>query len=142
MAASGQALEHAFVVTVGPGRLLLGAFLDVSGIGLDYEVHEHAEGGNNLFVHKLRGRLRQQNLTLKSGLTDQDLLLDWVLGRGDLFGPQDIHLAFTNADGTALRAFGFHAAIPIRWTGPQANIAANAVATETLELAHCGLIPL
>ena len=140
MSVSAPALQHAFSVTVGPRRLLLGTFLDVSGIGVDYQTYDYEEGGNNQFVHKLRGRLRQQNLTLKSGLTDQTMLLDWVLGRGPLSGPQDLHLAFTRPDGTTLRAFGFRLAIPVKWTGPTADIAANAVVTEVLEIAHRGLI--
>jgi phage tail-like protein len=139
---AGPALQHAFIVTLGAGKQLLGTFLDVSGIAVEYQTYDYEEGGNNRFVHKLRGRLRQQNLTLKSGLTDQTVLLDWVLQRGQLAGPQDVHVAFTSPDGSTLRAFGFHAGVPVRWTGPTADIAANAVATESLEIAHRGLMTL
>lgn len=140
MSMSGPALQHAFVVTVGAKRLLLGTFLEVHGISVEYQTYDYEEGGNNQFVHKLRGRLRQPNLTLKSGMTNQTVLLDWVLRRGQLSGPQDLHLAFTNPDGTPLRTFGFRLAVPIKWTGPTADIASNAVVTEVLEIAHRGLV--
>lgn len=136
------ALQHAFVVTIGPGKALLGTFLDVSGISVDYHVYDYEEGGNNVYVHKLRGRLRQQNLTLKSGLTDRTVLLDWVLDRGRLAGPQDVHVSFTKPDGAVLRSFAFRSAVPVKWTGPGADISANAVATESLEIAHRGLVDL
>jgi phage tail-like protein len=140
MPTARPALQHAFVVTVGDCKRLLGTFLDVTGIGVEYQTFDYEEGGNNQFVYKLRGRLRQQNLTLKSGLTDQTVLLDWVLGRGELAGPQDVQVTFTKPDGTSLRAFGFHAGVPVKWIGPTADIAANAVATESLEIAHRGLM--
>jgi phage tail-like protein len=133
------ALEHSYRVYLGGGGAYLGTFLEVSGLGVEYEVYEYAEGGRNGYVRKLRGRVKHPNLTLKSGLTDQKVLLQWVLGQGTLKGPQDLLLVFTTAAGAVLRSFGFAHAEPVRWTGPNANIGASAVATESLEIAHRGL---
>jgi phage tail-like protein len=133
------ALQHGYRVYLGTRRDLLGTFLEVGGLAVEYETYAYAEGGNNAFVRQLRGRMKHPNLTLKSGVTSKALLLQWVLGQGALTGPQNLWVVFTTPTGTPLRSFGFDHAVPVRWTGPTANIAANAVATETLEIAHHGL---
>jgi phage tail-like protein len=136
------ALEHAYRVYIGGGDKYLGTFLEVTGIAVDYEVHEYSEGGINDFTRKLRGRMRQSNLTLKSGVTNQKVLLQWVLGQGELGKtPQDLQVVFVTPAGEILRSFGFAHAVPVRWTGPNANISANQVATESLEIAHQGITP-
>lgn len=136
---SNLALEHAYRVYLGSGDTFLGTFLEVRGLGLEYETWEYAEGGNNRFVHRLRGRLKQANLTLSSGVTDQTVLLGWVLGTGTLTGSQDLSIHYVTAAGDLLRSFGFSQAMPVRWTGPNARIGASSVATESLEIAHQGL---
>jgi phage tail-like protein len=140
------ALEHTFYVMVG--AQILGAFMEVSGLGVSYHMYEYEEGGNNAFVHRLPGRMSQQNLTLKTGLTSQPLLLDWALRRGRFCVPQIVTVTFTDELGPedsgssspTFTSFSFNNAVPVRWTGPSANIAANAVATESLEIAHEGML--
>ncbi|MCW2997660.1 MAG: hypothetical protein JWQ20_4087 [Conexibacter sp.] len=132
-------LEQSFVATVGEGAQLVGAFLEISGIGIQIDTHEYAEGGNNAFVWRLRGRTRHPNVTLKSGLTDQAVLYEWASG-GAISGPQDVHVFFLGPDRRVLQMFALLSASPVRWTGPSANIAANAVGTESLEIAHNGVV--
>lgn len=136
---STTVLEHSYRVYLGAGDTFLGTFLEVTGIAVAYDSLEYAEGGNNGFVHQLRGRLRQANLTLKSGVTDQTVLLQWILGTGALVGSQNLTIQFVSAAGELLRTFGFASAMPLRWTGPNASIGANNVATESLVIAHQGL---
>jgi phage tail-like protein len=137
------ALEHNYRVFLGGGDTFLGTFIEVTGLAAEYETYEYAEGGNNLFVRRLLGRMKYPTLTLKSGVTDQEVLLQWVLGEGSgpgsLTGPQDLKIDFVTDDNTILRSFGFAHAVPIKWTGPNASIGQNAVATEALEIAHHGL---
>jgi phage tail-like protein len=130
-----QALEHCYQVKLGSLGEILGHFLAVSGLSIEFETHEYAEGGRNDFVYRHRGRIKQSNLTLKSGVTSQTTLLDWAL-RSE---PQDLEVIFMTADGRILRSFGFKEALPIRWTGPNASIDINAVATESLEVVHRGM---
>lgn len=134
------ALQHAFVATLGNGGRLLGAFLEVSGLGFEYQTYDYEEGGNNLFVWKLQGRLKHGNVTLKSGVTDSTVLFDWAAGSGALSGPQNLLLRFTKPNGQTIRSFSVVSATPVRWTGPTADIGANQVATESLELAHRGVL--
>lgn len=135
------ALQHAFIATLGDTKQLLGAFLEVSGLGFEYDLQTWDEGGNNLFTWTWQGRIRPSQITLKSGVTDSTVLFDWAQGRGRLQGPQNLFLRFTTASGETIRTFNVSAAIPVRWTGPTADIGSNAVATESLVVAHRGLLP-
>jgi phage tail-like protein len=129
------ALQHFFVVRLGSG-MLLGTFTEVDGIGAQFETFDYEEGGNPYYV-KLRGRTQQTNITLKAGLTSSVALMQWVLDPNP--APKDLYIAFKDATANNnVREFGFYDAIPVRWTGPSANVGASAVATESLELAHQG----
>ena len=129
-------LQHVFIVRVGDGELL-GAFTEIKGIGVQFGAMDYEEGGNP-FVVKLRGRAQQSNLTLMTGLTRRATLMDWVLSANP--EPKNVVVTFQNPAGEPIRAFGFARAFPVSWTGPDANIGADAVATESLELAHQGFI--
>lgn len=132
------ALEPAFSVKIS--TVLLGTFTECSGLAAEYETHPYPEGGNNLFVHTLRGRLRYPNITLKGGMTDQGALLDWALNRrGLITGRPVVTITFHDPSGKPLREFYLLSATPVRWTGPTGNASANAVASESLEIAHRGL---
>ena len=103
------ALEPAFSVMIG--AVLLGTFTECSGLAAEYETYSHAEGGNNLFVHTLRGRLHHPNVTLKGGMTDHSALLDWALGLGGLLsGRNDVTVSFHDPSGSPLRQFHLRAA--------------------------------
>jgi phage tail-like protein len=79
------------------------------------------------------------NLVLSRGLTDSDALLRWFAQTKTKAQTGDITLTVRSAEQT--RTFAFHDAFPVRWTGPSfdANGAAT-FGTETLEIAHSGLV--
>lgn len=135
------ALEHCYEVKLGAIGTVLGNFLEVGGLAVEYETLEYAEGGRNDFVYRHRGRVKHTNLTLKRGLTSSSVLLAWMMGREPYHKPQSLQIIFKTAKGDPLRSFGFVHAVPVRWTGPNASIGANAVATESLEIAHRGFAP-
>ncbi|CAA9470795.1 MAG: hypothetical protein AVDCRST_MAG67-11 [uncultured Solirubrobacteraceae bacterium] len=118
----------------------LGQFSECTGIGAEYEVLEHREGGNNDFVHLLRGHRRHTNLVLKRGITDETALLAWF---NDIEHnpPPALSITLLDYKGLPVRSYTFAAAIPIRWTGPNGSSQAPAAATETLEVGHQGLVP-
>src|SRR5436305_13485214 len=55
----------------------IGQFSECTGLSVEYDVMEYAEGGNNDFVHRLRGRARYPTISLRRGVTSQDGLLKW-----------------------------------------------------------------
>lgn len=132
------ALEHAFFVVVGTS--ILGAFMEVSGLGMSYATHDYEEGGNNDFVHRLPGRASHPNLTLRTGLMRQPVLFRWAQRKGEFAAPQIVTIVFTDPAGLPFTWFQLQHATPVRWTGPTGNIGANAAATESLEIAHQGMV--
>ena len=113
---------------------------------MSLDVEEYAEGGQNEYTHKLPGRLTWPNLVLKRGLTDDNLLLEWILscsgdGLGASGGKVPRHSAtVTLFDSThkAVRRWNVRDALPVRWTGPQFAAGNAALATEELEMCHGG----
>ena len=120
----------------------VGVFTRCSGLAVEYEVLEYAEGGENGFVHKLRGRMRYPNLVLSRGVTSEHELLDWLFASQQPRQRPTVTvslLSLRDARVQVQRAWVFGQALPVRWVGPTlADI--GEVASETLEIAHAGLL--
>jgi phage tail-like protein len=121
-------------------------FTEVSGLQIETEIMEYMEGGNNDYVHKLPGRTRVGNITLKHGVTTSQELLGWFvkLTQGKIERKNVsvvIYGLAKSGGGSAAREivrYNFNLAYPVKWSGPQLSAASTSVAIETLELAHAG----
>jgi phage tail-like protein len=130
----------AFRFEVRLDDLPVAGFSDCSGLTLETEFLDYAEGGVNDHLHRFPGRSRQQNLVLKRGVVDRDLW-DWhaELVRGVVrFRNGSVVVRDQSGTQTRMR-FEFRGALPAKWVGPDLSAGAGAVAVETLELAHHGL---
>ncbi len=120
---------------------VVAAFSEVSGIGAEVEVLELEEGGENGFVHKLPGRAKHGNLTLRRGVITLELwrwFTEVVAGR-----PVRRTVSVVLLPGAQLAIpvrFVFESAVPVRWTGPELKAEQSTVAVETVELAHHGFL--
>jgi phage tail-like protein len=103
-------------------------------------VNEYEEGGLNGYVHKLPGRVKYSDLTLRHGSAGSEALWDWYLGvcQGQVVR-KNISIVLFDPAGQEVRRWSFNGAYPIKWTGPQFNAAEGKVAIETLVIAHQGL---
>lgn len=127
--------------------MVIGRFMDVSGLSAEIEIKEVTEGGQNQFEHKLPGRMKWPNLVLKRGITRTDLLWDWFNKcSGDGFAGEDDRITratgavtLLNSNGTPRRTWSFEGAFPIKWTGPDLSASSSEIATEELEIAHHGI---
>ena len=119
----------------------VGTFRECSGLQVEYEVLEYAEGGQNGFAHKLRGRARHPNLVLTRGITDETALLDWFYSCQDRTERHDVTVSLCDNAGHVVRSWSFASAFPVKWQGPTLNASGSGLATETLEIAHEGLHP-
>jgi phage tail-like protein len=117
----------------------IGRFTEVSGIQVEYEIVEYAEGGNDQFTYKLRGVRKYPNLVLKRGVTNEDALLKWFLRYEHVEARPSVTLTLVGPDASPVRTWGFSNAYPVKWQGPTFKAGSNAIATETLEIAHMGL---
>jgi phage tail-like protein len=130
----------AFRFEVSLGDLQVAGFSEISGLTVELEPQEYAEGGINTYMHKFPGRTKQSNITLKRGIVDRlmwDWFYDFTLGKVKY---RDISILLRNPHGDkVLMEWQIQHAFPIKWSGPELNATQNSVAVESLELAHEGL---
>lgn len=129
--------------------MTIGAFTEVSGLAVQIDVEELAEGGQNHFTHKLPGRMKWPNLVLKRGITDTDNLFEWfascsgegLTAAGNKVEPKHGSVTLMDAAGKPARKWNFKDAFPVKWTGPRLSAASRDLAVEELEVCHCGFAP-
>jgi phage tail-like protein len=121
--------------------LVIGGFTEVSGLSMETTVQEYQAGGPNDYVHKLPGPTRYpQNLTLKRGLTDLDMLGSWYQDvTTGLVERKNGTVYLLDLQGNPALGWDFKEAYPVKWTGPDLRGESNTVASESLELVHRGL---
>lgn len=115
-------------------------FSDCTGIGLETETFDYQEGGENSRFHRLPTRSKQSNLVLKRGIINRQLW-DWhhAQTHGVLQRLSGKIVVKNPAGGADVMVFEFTNAFPVKLTGPDLTASQNAVAVETLELAHDGI---
>lgn len=131
----------AFVFGLKLDDVTIGYFSECSGIQVEYEVLEHPEGGENRFVHKLRGRMKYPNLVLKRGITHELALQKWIFQTKDWDQRGQVTVTMYSHDNRAVRSWAFANAFPVKWQGPTMNAKSNEIGTEVIEIAHRGLVP-
>jgi phage tail-like protein len=128
------------------GDLQIGAFTEVSGLSVQIDVEELAEGGQNAFTHRLLGRMKWPNLVFKRGMTDTDALFAWLLdfsGEGltakkNKITPCNGKVSVLSAKGDVVRQWIIADAKPVKWSGPRLAASSRELAVEELEVCHCG----
>jgi phage tail-like protein len=128
-----------FEIKVPALNAKVGYFTQVQGMSAQVDVLEYPEGGRNDFVHKLPGRIKQGNITLKRGLTTEAALLAWFKKTVVKAEPTDMSLTLYDTTGKKVQAWKFAQAYPVKWTASDLNSGGNEIMTETLEIAHSGM---
>lgn len=146
--------KYRFVVTLDPGDAYLppaqavllplvaaGAFQEVTGLGAQLEVVSYPEGGRNDSVHQLPLRHSWNRITLKRGVVRDRLLWSWYqTGLADSLGARrDGAVIMLSTNGQPAMAWAFHGGLAAKWSGPDLHAEQNAVAIESMEIAHEGL---
>jgi phage tail-like protein len=124
----------------------IGAFTEVSGLSVQMEVEEIAEGGYNEATHKVPGRLKWPNLVLKRGITDNNSLFKWLAecsgngfeGNSNKITKRNGSVTLLDSQHQDVRKWTFKDAMPVRWTGPSFAASATSLAVEELEVSHSG----
>ncbi|MDX1620633.1 MAG: phage tail protein [Nitriliruptorales bacterium] len=120
----------------------IGLWTECSGLSAQYEIEEYEEGGQNMFVHKLLGRLKYENIRLKRSVDQQSgRVASWF---------SSVHLsslvrttasiAVLNTDLEKVADWHLIDVVPVKWTGPTFKAGQNGLAEEELELAHHGFM--
>ena len=128
------------------GGITQAAFTDCSGLEMSTEVFEYQEGGLNEYVHKIPGRTKVSNVTLKRGFATSNELFEWYkemegkLLEGKRFDFQQVTIIlYSSADRNELVRWTLDKAFPVKWVGPAFKTDEAAIAVETLEFAHHGI---
>lgn len=117
-----------------------GCFQEVSGISAQLNVTDLVEGGANHTTHKLINNASFSNIILKRGLCSAEMF-GWIQSfiSGNVGPRVSGTITILNDAHKPVQRISFKNAIPVKWDGPALNVNQDAIATETLELAHEGL---
>ena len=118
------------------------AFQEVKGLGADLEVLSYAEGGTNDFVHQLPVRHSWGRITLQGGLVRDPGLWEWYAAglTQSLGARRDGAILLLSRSGIPAMAWTFFGGLAAKWMGPELSAMQDAVAIESLEIAHHGII--
>ena len=121
-------------------------FSECSGLDFEMEVFDYKEGGLNSNLHRLPGRWKYSNINLKKGIaSDGQPLWDWIKNvvQGADTGKFLTHTLtvtlFDISGKNPVRTWVYKDAYPIKWAATALSADQNAIAIETLTLAHQGL---
>ena len=120
--------------------LLVAVFKECSGLSGEIEVETFREGGVNTYEHKLPGRVKYGNLTLRSGVANATPMWEWFCqaATGQVARKNLSIIMYLQDRGESMR-WDLAAAYPVRWQGPEFKAEDNSVAVHSLELAHNGI---
>jgi phage tail-like protein len=124
------------------GNIQYAGFTEAAGLEAEIEIFEYQEGGNNLYTHKLPGRVKYPKVTLKRGVTDSNDLWEWfesVTYRR--IERKNMSIVLYDQEGSEVRRWNLTNAYPTKWSGSTLKANENAVSIETLEFAHEGISP-
>ena len=132
-----------FDVDIQIDNVHVARFTECSGLSIETEVFEYAEGGLNTYKHRLPVRVKYNNITLKRGIDESMDLFTWYLDA--LEGKvtrKNISIIVYDPLKQQVCRWDVLEALPVKWTGPDLKADAGSLAVETLEIAHHGLVPM
>jgi phage tail-like protein len=147
-------LNHNFVVSLldstsplalGPGLdlaglVVAGGFSECTGLEMAMQPEEYKEGGRNGAVLRFPSRVTWSNLTLKKGAGLGNQLWDWHYGFAIGAGRRrDGVVTLLDSGRRPCAVWFFRRGLPVKYTGPSLNATQNAVAIESIEIAHEGI---
>lgn len=134
-----------FAFHVEIGSIKEAAFTECSGLELSNDVFEYQEGGLNEYTHRLPGRTKYSNVTLRRGFAQSNELFDWYkemegnLLQGKAIERKQVTISLYDPTRKSPVTWILADAIPVRWVGPNMKSDEATVAIEALEFAHHGI---
>ena len=113
-------------------------FQSVSGLTVDVDTEEIAEGGENRFKHKVPVRTKYPNLVLKRGLLVDSEVIKWCHDAVENFSfkPTNLIVKLLNEKHEPLMSWNVVHAYPVKWSMDDFNAEESKLAIETLELTY------
>jgi len=119
-------------------------FQRVSGLSATIETHAVAEGGQNLYTHRLPRKVSYDNLVLERGfVVDSPLNFEFQTAMSLFeFAPSNVMVTLFSETAVPLSAWLFIKAYPVRWATADLDANSDKVLIDTLELAYARMQPL
>jgi phage tail-like protein len=113
-------------------------FQSVSGLSVELETEQIAEGGENRFKHKLPVRTKFPNLVLKRGVLVNSDLIKWCRKAVEEYDitPVNITISLLNEEHEPLMTWNVVHAYPVKWAVADFNAEESSIVIETIELAY------
>jgi phage tail-like protein len=139
---SDPAASFRFKVAFRGGPGVRARFTECAGLEFEAATFDYKEGGEHSRVHRLPGPVAYGNLTLSRGVAaDGEKLWQWVrqMARGQI-ETCAITISLLDARAQTVREWTFIDAYPVKWSATTFSAGQNAIAIETLTIAHQGLL--
>lgn len=119
-----------------------GQFSQVSGLGADLELLAYGEGGRNDYTHQLPVRHSYPRIVLRRGVVRDPGLFFWYQAglTSSLGARRDGAIILLTPAGLPAVGWIFSGGLAAAWRGPELKASDNAVAVESIEIAHEGLL--
>ncbi len=133
---------NAFNFRVEIAQITVAGFSEVSGLAFETEVEAFREGGVNGYEIQLPGvNKHPSKIVMKRGLGDSHDLWQWYrqILDGDV-QRKDVAITMLGYLGEPERRWTVREACPVKWTGPELKAQSAAIAFESVELIHRGLV--
>jgi phage tail-like protein len=113
-------------------------FQTVSGLSVDIETEEIAEGGENRFKHKLPVKTKYPNLVLKRGMLIDSKVIDWCRDAIENFEfkPVNLTIKLLNEEHQPLISWNVVHAYPVKWSVEDFNAEESKLVVESFELTY------
>ena len=113
-------------------------FQSVSGLSVDIETEEIAEGGENRFKHKLPVKTKYPNLTLKRGILIDSKVIEWCREAFENFAfkPVNLTVKLLNDGHQPLISWNVVHAYPVKWSVEDFNAQESKLVIESVELTY------
>ncbi|WP_186757798.1 phage tail protein [Echinicola salinicaeni] len=113
-------------------------FQSVSGLSVDIDTEEIAEGGENRFKHKFPVKTKYPNLVLKRGVLMDSKLISWCRDAIEdfQFKPIDLTVKLLNEEHEPLMTWNVVHAYPVKWNIEDFNAQESKMAIESIELSY------
>jgi len=119
-----------------------GQVSEVTGLGAQLEVLSQPEGGRNDYVHQLPVRHSYSRLVLRRGVVRDPGLYFWYqAGLSQSIGARrDGAIILLTEGKIPAISWIFRGGLAAAWKGPELKAADSAIAVESIEIAHEGLV--
>lgn len=119
----------------------LGFWTKCEGLGVEYEIHEYKEGGQNGFIHRFPGRRKYPTIKLTRPLNKDSGRVAKLVSETSKPGIRPTgQIQVLDAQGLEVAAWTLDQVTVYKWSGPNLDVNGKDTAFETLELVHNGFL--